>query len=312
MKIVLIGGNGFLGKNIYLKLKYLKKEVIVVDRMLQKETENFICSSLDDIDKLSNIIEKGDCVIHLASSIVPITSGKNLAKELEENVMATIRLFEICIQKQVKKIIFSSSGGGIYGMPEYLPIDEKHRTDPISTYGIHKLVIEKYLCYISRTYNIQTIILRIANPYGYGQVPFTGQGVIATYIASAMLNREIEIWGKGENRRDYIFIDDVSHAFLKAIEYSSTSEIFNIGTGRASSLNDIIQIISHTIRRELKLVYKDEMKAEVHDNFLDCQKAKKILGWNFEISLEEGIKKMISLWSPEQQLFVNKSGSGGA
>lgn len=311
MKIILIGGNGFIGKNLYRYLNSKNYNVIIYDKFIEEEHAQYIKGEINNKEILSKIINRDDIVIHLAGNIVPASSGKNLKIEVEENIIASIILFEICAEKKVKKIIYASSGGAVYGISKSLLIDENSVANPISSYGISKLAVEHYLNYIGRSNDISIINLRIGNPYGYAQKPFTGQGIIATYIASVMTEKEIEIWGDGSSIRDYIYIDDVVEAFEKAILYKGKNSVFNIGTGRGISVNDILSIIRKKLPKYcLKTKYLNELKVEVKRNVLNCQKAYLELDWEARTDMESGIEKMISLWDPKEQLFIRSYKNG--
>lgn len=212
----------------------------------------------------------------------------------------------MCMEKSVERFIFSSSGGSIYGIPQIIPINEKHETNPISTYGICKLVIEKYLEMYARLFDSKIIILRIANPYGKYQKPFSGQGVIATFLANNFLNNEVEVWGDGNAYRDYIWIEDVTDAIEKAVTYCGKEQIFNIGSGKGHNVNEVIQITQNVTGNQMKVIYQPSTAAEIGKNVLDCTLAKQELNWIPKVELYEGICKMCRMWNTKERAFTNE------
>lgn len=310
MRIVLIGGAGFIGTNIALSLKKQGYDVLVLDREEANQTrltKHGIAFQTCDYLSGQNIedtLERGDCVVHLASTSLPNLSNQNIYKDAQENILASIQLFESCVKRKVSKIIYSSSGGQVYGIPESVPLNEHHATNPTSAYGIHKLAVEKYLLLFSKLYGIDSLILRIANPYGPGQLPFRGQGVVATFIASAYLGKEVEIWGDGRAIRDYIYITDLTEAFVKAICYQGKEQIFNIGSGIGTSVLDILNAVETATGKEIVRTFIKAKTSDVSVNVLDCNKAYEELHWKQHISLSDGIKQMTQYWNVQMNDFV--------
>lgn len=308
MRIILIGGSGFIGNNLSVQLLEQGYKVIVYDvrkTILPNSNKfKFIEGKIEETEKLFSIIKEGDCVIHLASTSVPNNSNRNFYLDTYNNILPMLDLLQICIEKKVGKIIFPSSGGSVYGIPNYVPIDELHKTEPNSSYGIQKLAIENYMRLVNKLHNIQTICLRISNPYGPGQRPFMGQGVIATFLASVLLEKPIEIWGDGSAVRDYIYIDDLCMAFKQAIEYVGDERIFNVGSGVGNSIEDILLIIEKVTNKTIIKLYRNESEVEVMRNILDCNKALNEFAWKATINLEEGILKMLESWDEQKKQFI--------
>lgn len=299
MRIVLIGGSGFIGSNLLNMLIKEEHELIVYDILepsIKSDKYLYIKGSINEEEKIQKLLKQKDCVIHLASTSVPKSSNNDIYLDASSNLLPTIKLLEICERKRVSKIIFASSGGSIYGLPRYLPIDEKHDENPNSSYGINKLAIEKYLRLISNRSGINVVILRISNPYGIGQKPFKGQGVISTFIASVLLGKTIEVWGNGDAIRDYLYIDDLIQAFRASITYNGKETVFNIGSGKGTNINEILNMIKKNIKKNINIKYIKESEVEVKTNILNCKKAEDILKWKANIPLECGILKMIKSW----------------
>jgi len=311
LKCLLLGGTGFLGINLckylyangydvtiynhcsvrFKRFKQLFPHVQIIDREFSSETKESL------IDILGNI----DVVFHLISTTNP--SNKNVLYDFESNVLPTIRLLDACVKAKVKKIIYFSSGGTVYGIPRYIPIDEGHRTEPLSAYGIHKLAVEKCLEYYGRTYQLNYNILRVSNPYGEGQNPFSNQGVVAVFLAKALMHQPIEIWGDGSVMRDYIFVDDVIIACIKILNYQGKNSVFNVGSGVGYSLQEIIRIIQKTTGSILDINYLAGRVQDVPANILDISLMKKEVKWSPEITINEGIKKMLSSWNYAKKEF---------
>lgn len=310
MRVVVIGGSGFIGTNVAIKLKTEGHEVVVLDRVpavghvFEQNQIAFVEGDYISGRNISETVQEGDCVIHLVSTSQPNQSNRNILEDAENNLLPSLRLFDICVERKVSRLIYASSGGQVYGIPAYTPIDEQHPTNPQSAYGIHKLAVEKYLQLYARLYGIDVRILRISNPYGPGQQPFRGQGVVATFIASAYLKREVEIWGSGEAVRDYIYIDDLAAAFGRAVAYQGPEQVFNIGSGAGTSVLDILNCVEQVTGIAISKRYMDAKSSDVNTNVLDCQKAAKELRWQPTVGLKDGVRRMTEHWSSETNSFI--------
>jgi UDP-glucose 4-epimerase len=198
-------------------------------------------------------------------------------------------MLEVAASEGIRKVIFASSGGTIYGIPLETPIRETHPTDPICSYGIGKLAIEKYLHLYHVQHGLDYCILRMANPYGEGQRPMSSQGAVAVFLDRALHNKALEIWGDGSVIRDYIYIGDVAEAFMKAMMYSGEHRIFNIGCGQGWSLLDLISNIETVIRRPIARIHVSGRTCDVPANVLDISRANKSLNWQPRTSLQDGV-----------------------
>jgi UDP-glucose 4-epimerase len=266
--------------------------------LLRKSFECII-GDFSDRNIIFDAIKNVDYVFHLISTTIPASSNKNPVFDIESNIVSTLNLLEACQKNNVSKVIYYSSGGTIYGIPNYFPINELHPTNPISSYGIHKLAVEKYMQLFNYLYDIKAIILRISNPYGVGQSLFKGQGLIATCLHKVIKNEEIEIWGDGSVVRDYIYVDDVMSANLRALDLSIRFGIYNIGSGEGRSVNEVIKTIENTIGTKARVKYQELRRVDVPINILNIQHAKHSLGWEPEISFEDGITHFAGLQQSE-------------
>jgi UDP-glucose 4-epimerase len=299
MRILILGGNGFIGYNLSKFLLEKNQSIRVLTRSLNNHRPElkgveYIYGNFGDINILKKALKGVDIVYHLISTSVPSTSNKDPINDVNTNVINTINLLQICAEIGIKKIIFTSSGGTIYGVPNYTPIDEKHPTNPICSYGITKLTIEKYLHLFYHLKALDYTVLRIANAYGPGQDPEGKIGAITIFLNHIKKGLPIHIWGDGNIVRDYIYINDIIEALYLAQNMNLSEQIFNIGDGKGTSLNDLISEIKKVIHVNIKVEYLPARNVDVLVNYLDITKAKNFLNWQPKVTLDEGIK---SSWS---------------
>ncbi len=299
MKCTIIGGGGFIGSHLCEELIFHGHKVEVFDRKEAKYLDHvtslgaqvFIGDFLNSND-LRKGISTCDVIYHLASTTVPKTSNDNFVFDVESNVIGTLNLLSEVTKKGIKKIVFPSSGGTVYGIPKEIPINEGHDTNPICSYGISKLCIEKYLKLFYSTYGLDYCVLRIANSYGERQ-PVTGsQGVISIFLREAITHKEIEVWGDGTQIRDYIYVKDIASAMVKAAAYDGEEKVLNIGTGKGHSLLDIVLFIKELINAPFEIKYLSKREFDVPINILDISLAEENLNWEPLISLREGIERI--------------------
>jgi UDP-glucose 4-epimerase len=195
------------------------------------------------------------------------------------------------VAQNIKRIVFISSGGTVYGIPKYLPIDERHPTDPLVSYGITKLAIEKYLLMFQRFYGIKSTILRVSNPFGHRQRVETAQGAVTVFLHRALHGQTIDIWGDGSVTRDYIYISDVAEAFLKAVEYSGTESVFNISSGIGTSLNELVDMIGNVLGKHVNCRYLEGRPFDVPVSILSNALARQELRWRPQVALKDGIAR---------------------
>jgi UDP-glucose 4-epimerase len=296
MKAVIIGGGGFLGSHLAEALLANGQDVWIFDqpgaRYLEYSNQRgakIITGNFLDPTAVGEAILACDVVYHLVSTTVPQTSNENPRFDIETNLIGTLQLLELMHQANVKKIIFSSSGGTVYGIPQEIPIKESHPTDPISSYGIVKLAIEKYIHLYWTLYGMDYCILRISNAYGARQPITPTQGAIAAFLGKAAQKEEITIWGDGTVLRDYIYASDIANAFLQASLYQGELRVFNIGSGHGHSLKDIIGAIENITQIPLQVKYLPGRRFDVPVNILDITRAKSHLHWEPKVRLEEGV-----------------------
>jgi UDP-glucose 4-epimerase len=303
MKILVTGGAGFIGSNVVDALVRDGHEVTVLDNLSTGKEENinpevkFYNIDLLDLESLELVFRefKPDVVNHHAAQIDVRKSVEDPAFDAETNIIGSINLFELSINYGVRRIIFSSTGGALYGEPSNLPTSEDTPIEPLSPYGVAKYCVENYLNYFKRLYSIERVILRYANVYGPRQDQLGEAGVVAIFTGKILKGEKPVIFGDGNQTRDYIYVEDVVKANVLALEGKEGT--YNIGTGKETSVNELIEVFSKVLRHEVKSEYAPPRKGEVSRISLDGEKAKRELGFVPNYSLPEGIRKTIEWYA---------------
>jgi UDP-glucose 4-epimerase len=293
MNILVLGGAGFLGSKIVEALLESGHTVSVFDKYCEKPINTnltVIQAKFDDIHSLEKALRNIDIVIHLISTTVPSTSNEQPVYDVEGNLVNTLNLLKLMNEAGVKRIIYFSSGGTVYGKPNQLPIRENHPTNPICSYGIVKLAIEKYLQLYQDLYGFNVTILRPSNPYGIGQRNTGVQGVIAAIMHRALSEETIIIWGDGSVERDYIYISDVVSACMAVINQNA-SGLYNISTGHGVSVNQLINITEKIIAKPIHVKYEPKRNFDIERVILSNELAKNELNWSPKVDLEQGIAR---------------------
>jgi len=209
------------------------------------------------------------------------------------NILGSLNILDACRKFKVKKIIFSSTGGVIYGNAKIIPTPENYTPKPESPYGIAKLTIENYLDFYKKVYNLNYISLRFANVYGPRQDPKGEAGVVAIFIGKLLKRERPVIFGDGKQTRDFVYVNDVVSALIKSMSYKGKETIFNVGTGIETSVNQLFKLISKILRVKIKPIYAPPKPGELKRSCLDISKIKKELNWKPAYNLEEGLKETI-------------------
>jgi UDP-glucose 4-epimerase len=210
---------------------------------------------------------------------------------LQVNTLASVQLLELCRAAQVRRVVFISSGGTVYGIPQTVPIPETAPTEPISAYGINKLTVEKYLQLYHHLHGLSGISLRVANPFGPFQSPYRRQGVVAALIETFLAGRPLEIWGDGRIVRDFIFVGDVAQAILRAALYQGPHRVMNIGSGVGRSVLEVADAIASALDlAHPPILHKPSRRADVPANVLDIARAREALGWAPETEWLTGLR----------------------
>ncbi len=296
---LVLGGCGFLGSNLTYKLLGEGYRVRVFDSptanrtnlaSIESQVDFFAGDFLNEAD-VDRALQDINFVCHLVGTTLPANSNSRPAFDVQSNVLGTINLLQASVRHRVRRVVFASSGGTVYGEPLRIPISEDHPTDPLCSYGIAKLTIEKYLRLFRDLHGLDYTILRIANPYGKYQ-KFTGeQGAVGIFLARVSEGQTITIWGDGSVARDYVYVEDVADAFVKALTQDSAYRVFNIGTGVGTSLRDLLRKIERVTGMTAKVEFAAGRPADVSANVLDSTRASKYMNWHAETDCETGLRK---------------------
>lgn len=297
----MLGGGGFIGSHLCDALIAAGHEVAVFEKagcnkasLPSPNKLRWIEGDFINPEHLKTAVQSIDIVFHLISTTLPQNSNDSPAYDVASNVVPTLNLLDAAYKAGVKKIIFFSSGGTVYGIPRTIPITEEHSTMPICSYGIHKLMIEKYLALYDKLYNLDYAVLRVSNPYGERQRVTGGQGAVTIFIYKALAGEPIEIWGDGSVVRDYLHVADLVRAATTLMTLKTDPKIFNIGSGTGISLNDMIRLIEESTGLELNARYTSARGFDVPVNILDISRARKVFNWSPQIDFSEGIDRTAS------------------
>ena len=300
--VSVLGGGGFLGSAIADRLLNEGHRVRIFERpriqpyraFAKTEGVEWIEGDFGHLPDMRLALEGATAVVHLVCTTRPKSSNDEPIFDVQSNVIATLQLLEEMRQLGIKKILFSSSGGTVYGPPMHTPIAEDHPTNPTTSYGITKLTIDKYLQLEKLLHGLQPVILRVANPYGERQRVEYAQGVVAAFLKRALAGEPIEIWGDGSVIRDYLHVEDVAEAFATSLHYQGESAVFNIGSGSGTSLNELVQILSKQLGKDLEVIYKPARDFDVKSNVLCCKRAQQELNWQAKISMTAGLERTLA------------------
>ncbi|HZJ41399.1 MAG TPA: NAD-dependent epimerase/dehydratase family protein [Patescibacteria group bacterium] len=298
-KILVTGGAGFIGSNLVDRLIADGNEVVIIDDLssgkksyINKEAKFYKLSITSKRLKKIFSHEKFDFVYHLAAQIDVRKSVSNPVYDNEINVLGGLNILENCREFGVKKIIFTSTGGAIYGESDEIPTTEHAPTYPLSPYGINKLAFEKYLNYYYQVFGVNYTILRFANVYGPRQFKGGEAGVIAIFIDNAVSGKESIQYGDGKQTRDFVFVEDVVSALVKARDIDCRGEI-NISLGQEISLLSVILQIEKALGHKIDIKEEAPKAGEQRRSCLSRNRARDVLDWSPKFNLEEGIKKTI-------------------
>lgn len=305
MKILVTGGAGFIASHIVDRYIELGHTVIVVDN-LSTGSKKFINKRAKfykmDItsSKLKDVFqkEKPDIVNHHAAQIDIRKSVEDPVFDAGVNIVGSLNVIKNCVDYKVKKIIFASSGGAVYGEPEYMPVPETHRGQPLSPYGVAKLTTENYLVAMKSYANLDFTLLRYANVYGPRQNLLGEAGVCAMFLGKMRNNENCILYGYGEPIRDYVYVGDIAEANVIALTKGSYG-VYNLGTGVGTTVKEVFKILKELTNYKKGPELKPLRTGELEKIYLDCKKAKKELGWEPKVSLREGLRNLTKQDSPK-------------
>jgi len=308
MNIIVTGGAGFIGSNVadaYIKAGH---NVIIIDDLSSGNKENvnekaeFHHLNIND-PKVEDIFKnnKIDVVNHHAAQIDVRKSVADPVFDATSNILGIIRLLEYCKKYDVPRFIFSSTAGAIYGEPEYIPADEKHPIRPLAPYGLSKYCGEKYIQYYHDLFDQDYVILRYPNVYGPRQDPHGEAGVVAIFSGLLLQGKQPKIFGSGEATRDYLYVGEIVRANLMVLD-KGTNKLMNLGTGVETSVNDLFKKMRDIIGVDVEAIHMPDRPGEVQRISIEASYAKKTIGWEPEITLEEGLVKTIAFFRKKMKV----------
>jgi len=307
LKILITGGAGFIASHIADALINEGHNVFILDNLSTGFEKNinpkavFIKADIRD-ENISKLFEKEkfDLVNHHAAQMDVRRSVADPAFDANINIIGTINLLQNCVKNGVKKFMFASTGGAIYGEQSYFPADENHPTSPLSPYGISKLAVEKYLNFYNVQYNLKYSILRYANIYGPRQNPFGEAGVIAIFTSKMLNGEQPKINGSGLQTRDYVFVGDVVKANLIALN-DENNDIYNVGTAIETNVNELFSALNKIIGKNFEGKHGPAAPGEQMRSVITSEKLFKRFGWKPSTALSDGLSKTVEYFKSNKK-----------
>lgn len=296
MKVLVIGGCGFIGSHVVDALLRAGHGVRVFDRQAERFRPplpgvDYRYGDFNDRMAVAEAVAGVDSVFHLVSTTFPGTANLDPKTDVRDNLIGTLQLIETMLGLDIPRLMFLSSGGTVYGIPEQVPIPETHPLRPINSYGIVKVAIEQYLEMYRRTRKLSPLIIRASNPFGSRQGHTGIQGVVSTFLNQIAAGEPIEIWGDGTVVRDFLDVRDLAQ--LCVIAGTSEREgVYNAGSGTGTSLIELLETIRRTTGREVAPRFRPGRPIDVPVSILDCSAAAQDFGWRTAIPLDQAIADM--------------------
>jgi UDP-glucose 4-epimerase len=299
--VTVLGGLGFMGSHICRELLREGNRVRVFDKLytsheLVADIEHDLEIVEGDMSRSSDVlaaIADAETLVHLIHTTRPGSSMEDPAFDISSNVAANASWLMRLNETKVRRILFVSSGGTVYGNPQTIPIDENHPTNPVCSYGIAKLAIEKYIAMYASMYGLDYCLLRPSNVYGEGQRLNVGQGIIGVLADRALRGENLEIWGTGENLRDYLHVDDLVSALMALLSYRGPHRAFNIASSEGRSVVEIVSLLTEYLKMRPEVIYKPDRGFDVPANVLDSSRLREETGWQPKVDLSEGIARTV-------------------
>lgn len=293
LKIMITGGAGFIGANLAAFL-IPDCQVIVVDNLATGKRGNlpgqahFFAADVAGPDFISIVAEtRPDIIVHLAAQVSVTQSIADPLFDLRNNLAGTVNLLEAARRYPAQKVIFASTAA-VYGNPPFLPLTEEHPVLPLSPYGISKHGCEHYLRFYAAHFNVKYTILRFANVYGPLQDAAGEGGVVAVFLRDILGGGKARIYGDGQQTRDFIYVKDIASA-IRAAFHGGAGEIFNVGSARATTVNDLFQLVCATVNKKEAALYLPPRAGDIRDSVYNCSKINRVLGWQPFYDLSRGL-----------------------
>ncbi|MDD2890365.1 MAG: NAD-dependent epimerase/dehydratase family protein [bacterium] len=298
MNCIVTGGAGFIGSHLVDRLIQQGDKVAIIDDLSSGKAKNINKSAefyklKIESNKIENVFRKlsPEVIFHLAAQASVVNSTNNPDLDAKANIIGTINLLKLCIKHKVKKIVFSTTGGALYGNTTVAATEEVYPS-PASPYGISKFTGEQYIKFFGNEFNLEYCILRYANVYGPRQDPKGEAGVVAIFTQNMIKNKTCTLFGSGKLKRDYVYVKDVIEANILAIKLKA-NETLNIGTGIPTSVNELFELMGKFSNYSISPVYMPKRTGEIEISFLNYAKAKRLLGWEPKTSLADGLQETI-------------------
>lgn len=299
MNVILLGAAGFIGTNLAMTLaRQATNTVTLVDvcqdyfapiRAQGFSNVRILESGFTEQTDFDGLLQGQQVVYHLVSTTVPTTSNQQIPQELTANVVVTAKMLDACVRCGVEKVVFISSGGTVYGKESNCPLREDTPTNPISSYGIQKVTIEKLLYLYRYMYNLDYRVIRLANPYGPWQRPNGVLGAVTTFTYKALTDQPIAVYGDGSVVRDFIYIDDAIRGIQNIVTGQGRHRTYNLGSGYGTSIRQVLQTVEKALGKPLDIQYQQARPVDVPVNYLDISRYEADFGKLDPIDLQEGI-----------------------
>ncbi|RPH95103.1 NAD-dependent epimerase/dehydratase family protein [candidate division KSB1 bacterium] len=308
MRILVTGGAGFIGSHVAEGFLARGHNVAVLDNLSTGFRHNVPANvrlfeaDIRDENALQRVFEefRPEIIDHHAAQMDVRKSLDNPVFDAETNIVGTLKLILESVRSGVKRFIYASTGGAVYGEPKQLPVEEQHTINPECAYGISKHTVEHYLELYRILQGLKYVVLRYPNVYGPRQNPHGEAGVNAIFIGLLLEGKTPTIFGNGEHVRDYVFISDVVDANLRALERGE-GQIINIGSGRGTSVNQIHEMLCHILKVDKPAHHAPGRPGEIQRVYLDARKAETVLGWKPTITFEDGLRRTVD-WHKQQRV----------
>lgn len=300
-RTAVLGGLGFIGSHLARRLLEDGDEVVVFDKLYASRAlvsgfEGDLRIVEGDLARTESVLEairNCDTVYNLIHTTVPVTSMQDPVYDITTNVAATVRWMSRLNETRVETVVYVSSGGTVYGPPRSLPVTEDHPTEPHSSYGITKLAIEKYTALLTALTGRTCRIARLANAYGPGQRTTASQGIVAIALERILAGKPVDVWGDGSVSRDYVHVADLARALALLGRYQGPETIFNVGTGTATSVREILSLLGAITGLEVRIRPHPARPHDLPANALDASRLERETGWRPSIALPDGLKELV-------------------
>lgn len=300
MSTYLVVGGGFLGSHVAHRLAAQEHTVIVYSRSFNEWLVRKDRSSKGQIELaegelpagrgLTELIDAADVVFYMAGSSTPAMAQTDPGGSITSSVVPAAAVLDLMRGTSTRRIVIASSGGTVYGAVKQLPTSEEHPTKPISLHGHNSLTVERYAMFFAERHGFEPLIIRYANPYGPGQLARRGQGVVAAWCEALAHGETITMYGDGQARRDFVFIDDAADATALVGLQADGPAVYNVGSGESFSLQNLLDVLQHVAGRRASIREIPARPVDVPVTQLDCTRISSDLGWKPTTSLEDGVR----------------------